>query len=197
MDKNSWATLLETWSAAALARVGEERRPGPFSGLGVSGATESTLASAEQRLGVRLPSSYRSFLECTNGLRQPKPFLAARGGDFWPVEELDWFRTRNQDWIDAYTTGGSFDIPDSLYFVYGAQQDCVHFRPEYLRDCLEISHDGDSAIYLLNPRIVTADGEWEAWFFANWNPGADRYPSFADLMQAHYQSFLTDDVDGF
>ena len=196
MDRNSWAIFLETWAASAVARVGAERRSGPLSGLGFSGATESMLANAEQRLGSRLPPSYRSFLECTNGLRQAKPFLAACGGDFWPVEELDWFRKRNSEWIDAYT-GESYDVPDSLYFVYGAEQDCVQFRAEYLRDCLEISHDGDSAVYLLNPRIVSTEGEWEAWFFANWNPGADRYRSFAELMHAHYERFLTGDVDGF
>lgn len=154
------------------------------------------LATAEQRLGSRLPPSYRSFLECTNGLRQPKPFLPSRGGDFWPVQDLDWFRTRNGEWIDAYTEA-PYEVPDSLYFVYGAQQDCVQFRAEYLRDCLEISHDGDSAVCLLNPRIIGTDGEWEAWFFANWYPGAARYRSFAELMHAHYDSFLTGDVDGF
>ena len=47
----------------------------------------------------------------------------------------------------------------------------------------------DSAIYLLNPKVVTPDGEWEAWFFANWLPGAARYRSFVELMQAEYRSF--------
>ena len=28
--------------------------------------------------------------------------------------------------------------------------------------------------FLLNPEIRTADGEWEAWVFANWFPGARR-----------------------
>ena len=36
---------------------------------------------------------------------------------------------------------------------------------------------------------VTHDGEWEAWFFANWLPGATRFRSFAELMEAEYQSF--------
>src|SRR5262249_28866812 len=35
---------------------------------------------------------------------------------------------------------------------------------------------------LLNPMVVWPDGEWEAWFFANWLPGAARYPSFADWI---------------
>ena len=128
------------------------------------------------------------------GLGQPG-LVAATGGDFWPAEEIDWFRVRNQSWIDAYAVH-DFEVPDSQYFVYGDQQDCVHFRAEYLRACLQISHDGDSAVYLLNPVIVGPDGEWEAWFFANWHPGAFRFPSFAELMRVHYQDFLSG-KDGF
>ncbi len=47
-----------------------------------------------------------------------------------------------------------------------------------------------SAIYLLNPQVVTEEGEWEAWFFANWLPGAARYRSFQEMMEAEYQDFL-------
>jgi hypothetical protein len=35
---------------------------------------------------------------------------------------------------------------------------------------------------LLNPEIVTPEGEWETWFFANWLPGATRYRSFAEWL---------------
>lgn len=42
------------------------------------------------------------------------------------------------------------------------------------------------AILLLNPQVITSEGEWEAWFFSNWGPGADRYPSFWELMQEQY-----------
>ncbi len=54
---------------------------------------------------------------------------------------------------------------------------------------LEISDVGDSAIYLLNPQIVTADGEWQAWLFSNWNPGAVRHRSFQELMVAERNAF--------
>lgn len=46
---------------------------------------------------------------------------------------------------------------------------------------LQISDEGDAAFLLLNPRVRCGD-EWEAWFFAHWLPGAQRYPSFAALM---------------
>lgn len=81
-------------------------------------------------------------------------------------------------------------IADEEYFVYGEAQDCSNLRVEYLQTALEISDLGDSAIYLLNPQVITADGEWEAWFFCNWLPGADRYRSFREMMQAEYKNVL-------
>ena len=65
----------------------------------------------------------------------------------------------------------------------------MRFRIEYLESAVEVSDIGDSAIFLLNPQVVTPDGEWEAWFFANWLPGASRYRSFGELMETEYHSF--------
>lgn len=47
-------------------------------------------------------------------------------------------------------------------------------RPSYLKTALAISKDGDSSIYLLIPEVQDTNGEWEAWHFANWMPGAER-----------------------
>jgi hypothetical protein len=38
--------------------------------------------------------------------------------------------------------------------------------------------------------VVTPEKEWEAWFFANWLPGAARYRSFREMMKAERESFL-------
>ena len=81
-------------------------------------------------------------------------------------------------------------VPDARYFVYGVEQDPVLARWEYLEDALEISPVGDSAIYLLNPRVIFEDGEWEAWFFANWLPGANRYRSFWEMMLTEHEKFV-------
>lgn len=51
-----------------------------------------------------------------------------------------------------------------------------------------LSDRGDAAILLLNPEVVFEDGEWEAWYFATWLPGAMRFRSFADLMRYEAQS---------
>jgi hypothetical protein len=191
-----WLPFLQQWSHEWIETEEGQRKLPPevlASGwLGYPGATEEQLAAAEARLGMTFPPSYRAFLKVTNGWRLTSPFIYK----LWSTEEIEWFSVRNQFWIDAYTKPASGKSPmplvsDEEYFFYGedgaAGED---FKPEHLQGALEISDIGDSAIYLLNPQVVTPEGEWEAWFFANWNPGATRYRSFWNLMQAEYTSFL-------
>jgi hypothetical protein len=48
----------------------------------------------------------------------------------------------------------------------------------------------DATDYVLNPEVVTPEGEWEAWVMNWWKPSeVRRYRSFWDLMQAEYQAF--------
>lgn len=163
--------------------------------LGYEGATEADVTALEDRLQANLPRSYRDFLLMTNGWRNCGPFIY----NLWPCAEVRWFRERNQPWIDAYVNpqlppGMKLREPRPLtneeHLNYGDDQDSCRFPTEYLKTALEISDVGDAAILLLNPKIVTASGEWEAWFFANWNPGAHRYRSFVELMQGEHKSFL-------
>jgi SMI1 / KNR4 family (SUKH-1) len=180
MNAPDWQALLAQWTRELTAHPtnnrNERRLPSDTHGFGFAGASEEQVEAAERRLGVRLPPSYREFLKATNGLLQPFSYVAACGGDFWPAEQIDWFRARNADWIEAYAdTSEGRDLPATL----------------------EISHDGDSGAYLLNPRVVGADGEWEAWLFANWVPGARRYRSFAAMMRSRYDAFRGGGVQGF
>ena len=39
-------------------------------------------------------------------------------------------------------------------------------------------------IFLLNPQVMTTDGEWEAWFFGmSTTPCVYRYRSFGEMME--------------
>jgi len=136
-----------------------------------------------------LPPSYRAFLATTNGWREAGFFIHR----LWPVQEIGWYAARHQDLIDAWMSGAEYygpppPVPDEEYFVYGDQQAAL--RDEYLQTALEISEDTGDGVCLLNPKVVFPDGEWEAWFFAHWIPGAHRYRSFWDLMQAERERFL-------
>ncbi len=142
--------------------------------LGYAGATEDQIVALESRLGTALPPSYRQFLAVTNGWRETSPFIYK----LWSTEEVTWFRVRNKEWIDIWN---SMDNDDDY--------DPDHEHRE-MKTALEISDVGDSAILLLNPQVISAEGEWEAWFFSNWGPGADRYGSFWDLMHAQYEIMI-------
>lgn len=143
-------------------------------------APEERVKALEKRLKTTLPPSYRHFL------LNPKD--RAWPGDLrmHEPEQVDWFKAENQDWIDAWTEGAAEGGPisDKDYFVYGLRQDCCHMRSEYLPKVLQISTAEDGRVLLINPVIVDAKGEWEAWDFSNYYPGAKRYRTFSQMVNA-------------
>jgi len=85
-----------------------------------------------------------------------------------PAEEVDWFRVQNQKTIDIVKSYGFEDLSGALQI-----------------SAREIA---GSAVYLLNPEVITADGEWEAIYYAHWqDTNCTHYSSFWDLMQREYQ----------
>ncbi len=184
MNESEWKTFLTEYNRELMSyeQVVEAlpRELIKTGWLGYPGATEEELTATEKRLATRLPLSYRSFLKASNGWRFPSVSIF----DLLSADKVAWFREQNQDWIDAYVgpSAGMPPVPDEEYFVYGAKQDCVKLRTEYLQTALQISERGDGAVVLLNPKVATPEGEWETWFFANWLPGAARYRSFAEWL---------------
>ena len=141
--------------------------------LGCTGATEAQIIEAEDRLGKRFPPSYREFLKVSNGWMN-----SGWDAPLWSTKEVDWFKVRNQNWIDGWvpTEDQSIPtIPDDEYFIYGSEQDSINLRVEYLQNALEISDYCESDIYLLIPEVIFDDGEWEAWHFGGKLPGATRH----------------------
>ena len=195
MDRASWQELLTRWNAELLDTpdifrdvVSEEAVQSGW--LGYPPATDAQIADAEARIGKQLPPSYRAFLEVSNGWR----LLGNFHWDVLPAERIEWFRVNNQDWIDAYTYDDDVTDEEHLTYelssyggVYGAYG---AFKTEYLDALLEVSGIGDSLILLLNPEVTFPNGEWEAWDFCNWYPGAHRYQSFWDMMNDLHASFL-------
>ncbi len=208
MGTFDWRHFLENWSQDYLACVKKDDTFNPevlASGwLGFPGATEVQIAETEARLSIQLPVSYREFLKISNGWRQTTPFIYR----ILAVEEVEWFHVRHADWITSFSqkhgqthapkhadhpSNGAYPVhtvSDANYLIYGHAQDCSKIRIEYLSRSLEISEKGESSIYLLNPEVMNDQQEWEAWFFGDWLPGADRYPSFQAMMEAEYRNFL-------
>jgi hypothetical protein len=190
MCNYSWRPFLERFSRLLLASddIREPLSANVVAGgwMGYPPASEVQLCDLESRLGVRLPPSYREFLATSNGWRATGFAIY----DLFSVDRVEWFRTLNLDWITIYEEGDLPPLSLEEHLVYGKEQDCVRFRVDCLRSCLQVSGVGDSAVYLLNPEVRTQEGEWEAWDFASWYPGAHRYRTFWDLMQCAEKSLL-------
>lgn len=124
--------------------------------LGELAATEQEIATLEARLGQRLPPSFRSFLAVANGFDHPSSFLPR----LLSTREVDWFEVHHSDWANAY-------------------------RESYpsLGRTLQVSAVGDGAVLLLNPEVISSDGEWQADFFSNWNPGVTAFSSLGEYME--------------
>lgn len=182
LERPGYSHLLDRLEALArLDRWGDETsaRHDPAGKLAIS--------EAERRLGAVLPASYKRFLLCTNGYTS----FMLPGQNLLPVETIDWLSSENQEFIDDWQE--DVRVPDEEYYIYGAEQDPIAFRPEYLQNSLQISDFLDSGVYLLNPNIKSADGEWEAWHIAYWMVGAARYPSFYELIECEVIGFETGD----
>jgi SMI1 / KNR4 family (SUKH-1) len=158
--------------------------------LGFPAASETEIEALETRLNKPLPPSYRAFLMTSNGFRQPD-MLVPR---IYSVHEVGWLRDIDPRVLEPIPDPFYAPLPvsDEDYFVYGDEQATFNMRDEYVPSTLRISEreESGSAMYLLNPEIVTEDGEWEAWMMAHWLPGAHRYRSFWDLMQGERKTFL-------
>jgi hypothetical protein len=193
MSEFNWQSFLQQWSREMLDSAHSNEFPADVatSGwLGFPPATDEEISAVEHQLGISLPPSYRAFLSVSNGWRRTTHFIER----LWGTKEINWYRKKNKESTSAFTQGysayGSNDqVPDEEYFAY--DQWAGDIRPKHFKETLQISAvtEGDTAVCLLNPQVISKDGEWEAWFFAAWLRGAHRYRSFRELMEAQYSEF--------
>jgi HEAT repeat protein len=194
-----WAVLFDDWAAAVLAAA-EERPSSVFR----ERALPEEVEALELRLGTRLPPSYRAFLLHTNGADAfPGWGIVRRGNStepstgLHPAASVGWLRDLDRGlagWLgdlepaadaDAWSHP-NFDArgPERDYLVPDGKNDPVDAKGGHLRYALAISVNVDGYMTLLDPLAVDADGEWEAWDFGTKLPGAQRFPSFAALLEA-------------
>jgi hypothetical protein len=183
---SDWGQLLSELNSLVLKSFKLRRHITPEIALaswcGLPPASEDELSRTEQRLGVSLPPSYRSFLSQTNGWRFFGSFIER----LLSIEEVDWLRVARPDdlkmILECYQED---DIPDAEYLDYDTDKHLVAMRHRYYPDCLLIGTPwiGEGEMILLNSKIVFTNGEWEAIFFANWLPGNQRYRSFRELVE--------------
>jgi hypothetical protein len=200
-----WAALLTEWSSRLLALPASAREDFHYyeeddastllkrrkhnGWRWYRGASEVQILELEQRLGTNLPPSYRQFLKNSNGL----PFHQNLLMEVLPTQEVNWFAEEGYtlDYVRSWFNQIPFEKPASeqAYLDY-ANQEGYCFEPEHLAACLRIGDYDGNDYYLLNPLVVNQAGEWEAWTWLK-EGGAQRYPSFWEMMQAiYYSTFL-------
>ncbi len=184
-----WEEWLQTWNREILSHYDAteynafvDPRVTPeiiASGwLGSPGASEAQIAELEARLGTTLPPSYRTFLQASNGFLQPGVIVPR----LLPAEEVNWLRDVEPETIEVWAESAS-----------SSGGVASHAPESRLSTALQVSarETVGTAMYLLDPRSVNADGEWEAWFFAHWVPGINRFSSFRALMQSELHDLRT------
>jgi HEAT repeat protein len=170
-------------------------------------ASEEAIVALEARLGATLPPSYRAFLAITDGAAAFPAWgnvVADPGSD--PSRATGLRDTATVDWIfngDRLMVSIVSDLaedpadPDDhpLYLARVPEReyllDGIVQHPEggsekagHIRHVLQISTNIDGYATYLNPLVVDADGEWEAWDYGVKTLGAIRYASFRDLLTA-------------
>ncbi|MCQ9129593.1 SMI1/KNR4 family protein [Streptomyces hilarionis] len=86
-----WQDFLGRWQREWVPRGDEDMDEGEPVPLGGPGADESAILAAEERLGRRLPPSYRAFLAASDGWRVDQAAGIHRLGG---AADIEWTRIR-------------------------------------------------------------------------------------------------------
>ncbi|MFB7184542.1 SMI1/KNR4 family protein [Streptomyces sp. NPDC056230] len=184
VDIDNWKFLLESWSRHWFAardlldpEEAEEEADDDAvvaGSLGFPAATEEQIVALEQRLGLVLPPSYRTFLQVSNGWRHA-------GGSVYLMGVAERVAVHGD--------------PLDLRRLYEENLEENSGQAERLMAgmwarSLQLSHDSDMTDVLLDPGDVGEDGEWAVYVYRGWSGDfPDRFPSFAEFMQAMYRDF--------
>ena len=188
------AHSLRTWDEGWTTRLKAEGMALPPNGsLLCEPANPADIADVERRLGLRLPASYRAFLEHTDGTLSAWTAMPSqeypRWAGFLPCRFVTWFATLNPVWarsIAELTEG--LDEPDrsaaNLRWVGRPPGEFPPVDPSFLRTTVQVSASRQGSVVLLNPSVVNHAGEWETWDLRTQMKGARRHPSFAAFLEA-------------
>jgi hypothetical protein len=172
----NWHDFLGRWQREWVPRTdGDEERTAL---LGRPGAGDAAIAAAEERLGRRLPPSYRGFLAASDGWHVDQPAgIYELGG----AADIDWFR-------DPYDLTSLYE----QYLGDDPREESVLLAGMWQR-ALRLETDSDMSHALLDPGDSDPNGEWALYVYKGWSGEVpDRYPSFRAYMEAMYRAFHAD-----
>ncbi|MET7304364.1 SMI1/KNR4 family protein [Embleya sp. NPDC005575] len=180
---DDWSDFLACWSAEwADAQNPEDldeddREAWQRRWLGFPGADEERLTAFEARIGRRLPPSFRSFLELTDGWRHAGNFVMRLAGtaEAAPLEEAEAERHAGYE--------------DYLWEGEEPTEEMVH-RSRMWHRALRIDAEADAGILVLDPGDIGPDGEWAVYSWHSWKAApAERFDSFRAFLHDKYREF--------
>ncbi|WP_409055683.1 SMI1/KNR4 family protein [Streptomyces sp. SYP-A7185] len=142
--------------------------------LGFPPAPEERIVALEKRLGVRMPPSYRAFLEVSDGWRHAGGFVWLLAG----TEEARWHN-------DDSGLGAMFE--EYMDEDAGPEE---RREADIWRRGLQLDVASDALYVLMDPEDVDQDGEWPVYTWASWRAASPRrFANFHDFMQDVYREF--------
>lgn len=199
-----WLRFLDCWDGELASNAAKKKEP--YQSVWQQARSRADAVAAgraldevERRPHHKLPRSYRDFILASNGsflfgLNQ-SDLAAGIRSNFVASEKLRLYRDEKPDEWHGWRgldSGMAAAKADPNYYNYGYRFiDSERPDPGLMHNAdmdyvLYIGNFFDDAELLLNPREVSADGEWEAWELSSTAPGAIRYRSFAEMMQNLY-----------
>ncbi|CAM5271416.1 SMI1/KNR4 family protein [Streptomyces narbonensis] len=175
-DTFNWQTFLNRWQEEWVPRPDEDDEP--LVPLCRPGADAAVIAAVEERLGQRLPPSYRDFLAVSDGwFVEQAAGIYQLGG----TADIDWFGDPF-GMTPLYEQGLGDDPREEEVLLAGMW-----------RRALRLETDSDMSHALLDPGDTDEDGEWALYVYKGWSGEfPDRYPSFRAYMEAMYRGFHGD-----
>ncbi|MFF6782826.1 SMI1/KNR4 family protein [Streptomyces sp. NPDC012510] len=142
--------------------------------LGFPPASEERIAAMEDRLGRRMPPSYREFLKVSDGWRNA-------GGFVWLLAGTEGARWHN----DA---SGLADIFEEYLDEDAGPEE--RREVDVWRRGLQIDVESDGTHVLLHPGDVDEDGEWAVYTWASWRAAPpERHADFLTFMRDMHREF--------
>ncbi|MBO8190157.1 SMI1/KNR4 family protein [Streptomyces oryzae] len=142
--------------------------------LGFPPASEERIAAMEERLGRRMPPSYREFLKVSDGWRHAGEFV----------------------WLLAGTADARWHNDESglaeIFEEYLDEDAGPEERAEVdiWRRGLQLDVESDVTHVLMDPEEVDEDGEWAVYTWASWRGEApERHSNFVEFMRHMYREF--------
>uniref|UniRef100_UPI003518448B SMI1/KNR4 family protein n=1 Tax=Streptomyces calvus TaxID=67282 RepID=UPI003518448B len=176
-----WRSFLHRWSgewADSLSdddsRGGDDETARQARWLGFPPASEARIAAMEERLGRRMPPSYREFLRVSDGWRHA-------GGFVWLLAG-----TADAHWHD--NESGLADMFEEYLDEDAGPEERRH--ADVWRRGLQLDVESDATRVLLDPEDVGEDGEWAVYTWASWRAAPpERHADFRAFMRDMHRQF--------